>query len=215
MMLKATFLRHCLNSLLAATLITTILTAPSFALTKLTDQSIMDAIQYGLKNQDMGLSFFLGPNWREGRNGFLLNIYTPYIEIARSAVTHKAGPVDPTDAELSKARKTIVEDASYIYSHPTVKFLCSMYGKDATFAKGYYADIEGVGRGRRVHLLPSKSVRQGIARVEKGATFERYSAINTYHFKYDDIAPLDELTFRLYGKDRPSVVFKIKTKSLL
>lgn len=207
--------KRLLNSFLAATLIAIMTAPPSFALIKLTDQTILDAIRYGLKNQDMGLSFFLGPNWREGKDGFLLNIYTPYIEIARSAVTHKAGPVDPTDVELNKARKTIVEDASYIYTHPTVKFLCSMYGQDAAFAKGYYADIEGVGRGRKIHLLPTKSIRQGIAKKDDGATFQRFSAINTYHFKYDDIAPLDEIIFRLYGKGKPSVVFKIKTKSLL
>jgi hypothetical protein len=188
---------------------------PAFGIIKLTDVSIENAIRYGLKNQDMGLSFFLGPNWIENETGVLLNVYTPYMEVARSAVTHKAGPSVPTDEDVIKARKTIIEDTHYIYHHPTVKFMTSMFGTTPDFAKGYYADVEGVGRGRRTRLLPAKMLTQGVAKKDDGSTFMRYSAINSYHFKYEDIAKLDELTFRLYGKGKKTHTFKIKTKDLL
>ena len=189
------------------------------ALQSLTDGGITRAVIYGLENQQTTLKPFLGNNWVEGKDGALLNVYTPFIEIARSIVQHKAGPTTPTAEDVIAARKKCIEDIHYIYHHPTVKFMISLFGSDINFAKNYYAVLEGVGRGRNVRLLPAKSFRQAVAHKEEGQKFKPYTAINAYYFKFEDIAQLDSYTLRLYGKDKEGeekepIEFKIENRQL-
>ena len=89
--------------------------SPACAIQSLTDGGINRSVIYGLENQQVGLKGFLGANWIEGKDGALLNIYTPFIEIARSVVQHKAGPSTPTPEDVVAARKKCIEDIHYIY----------------------------------------------------------------------------------------------------
>lgn len=189
------------------------------AIQNLTDGGINRSVIYGLENQQVGLKAFLGANWIEGKDGALLNIYTPFIEIARSVVQHKAGPNTPTPEDVVAARKKCIEDIHYIYHHPTVKFMISMYGADINFARDYYAVLEGVGRGRNTRVLPAKSLRQAVAKQEVGQKYKPFTAINAYYFKFDDVAQLDSYVLRLYGKtkdgkEREPLEFKIENHTL-
>lgn len=187
---------------------------PALALTALSDSTINQAVRYGLENKDLGLSTFLGGNWREGTNGALLNIYTPFMEIARSAARRKNFSTNPKPEEVAEAREKIQRDIFYIWTHPTVKMLVSLYGDEPTFAREYFAVIEGVGRGRRFTIYPEKTIPQYLATKEENATFKPYTAINAYHFKFDDLIPLEEFTLKLYGKNVEPVTFRIRARDI-
>jgi hypothetical protein len=187
--------------------------APAHAITPLSHSTINQAVEYGLENQDLGLSSFLGSNWREGNDGALLNIYTPFMEIARHA-SHKKFPNRPTEDDVAAARKTLTEDIFYIWTHPTVKMMVSMYGTTPNFGKEYFAVIEGVGKGRSFTIYPSTSIPQYLATKEKNVTYKPFNAINAYHFKYEDLAPLDEFTLKLYGKNVEPITFKMMSKDI-
>lgn len=186
---------------------------PAMAWIQLSDESINQAIRYGMENQNEGLSTFLGGNWREGADGTLLNIYTPFIEIARSA-THRNLPSNPTEDEIVDARKKMVEDISYIYQHQQAKFSVALYGNSPGFAKEYFARLEGVGKGRSIVLYPDITRPQYAAEKEPDAKLNPYSAINTYVFKFADVAPLENMTLYLYGKGVPEITFKMRAKDI-
>src|SRR5262249_17373970 len=82
---------------------------PALALTQLYDSTINAAVRYGIENQDYGLSAFLGGNWREGENGTLLNIYTPFMDIARATARKNFGD-KVTPESLQAARKKMKRD---------------------------------------------------------------------------------------------------------
>jgi hypothetical protein len=121
-------------------------------------------------------------------------------------------PVSGDPHNVSETRKKIVEDISYIWHHPQVKFHVSMLGDDPYFANKYYASIEGVGHGRHILLQPSTSVRDAKADKEPDATIKPYVALNSYYFRYEDIAELDEFVLKLQGKGVEPLQFKIYTK---
>lgn len=186
---------------------------PACALMPLSDRSINEAVQYGLENQETGLSTFLGSNWKEGQDGALLNIYTPFIEIARFAAKRQGSP-NPSPEKIAEVRHEIRKDIDYIWQHPTVKFMVSLYGDNPSFAKNLYAMIEGVGRGRTYRLYPAVSIPQYLATQEKGVDIKPYAAINAYHFKFEDIEQLDEYELKLYGKGITPITFKILNKGI-
>lgn len=188
--------------------------APALALTHLSDRTINEAVVYGLENQETDLSTFLGGNWREGQGGALLNIYTPYIEIARSVQHRNISGDNITPEVVAEARQKAIEDVHYIWRHPKVKFMVSLYGETPRFAREYFAVIEGVGKGRNFTIHPTKSIPQYLAEEEKGAVERPFTAINAYHFKYEDIAPLDEFTLKLYGKGMEPITFKIRNNEI-
>lgn len=204
-------LRRLLTTSVIYALLFSVFALPASAMEVLSDRSINRALDYGMRNQDLGMSLFMGGNWREGANGTLLNIYTPYMDIAR-AVVHKDLTDDPKPEDIGKARKVLVEDINYIWHHPTVKFMVSMYGPVPNFAGKYYARIDGVGHGRSFTLYPSKMIPQLRADKDPNVTNNPFTAINAYHFRYEDIIQLDEFTLKLYGKDMEPITFKLQAK---
>lgn len=202
-------------SVFAITFLSLVFMKPPLALpiVNLTDKTIDQAILYGLLNQEVGLSLFLGGNWREGSDGTLLNIYTPFMQLARSAA-HQKMTVNPGPEDVAKARQKIIEDIDYIWHHPTIKFNVSLYGENPSFAKNYYAVIEGVAKGRNVTLYPSKSIPQYLADKEENVSVAPYMAVNSYHFKFEQVLPLDEFVFKLYGKNIKPITFKVLAKDI-
>ncbi len=180
----------------------------ALALVSLSDSTINEAIEQGLRTKKLGLSELLDGNWKEGANGALLNIYTPYMDIAKS-VRHLDMTNDPSAEDVKKARKKIHKDLDYIWTHQTVKFIVSLYGDNSGFAKNYYAVIEGFGRGQNFTLYPDKTVQQYLANKEGDVKDSPFTAVNTYTYNFDKIAPMDEFTFKLYGKGIQPVLFKV------
>jgi hypothetical protein len=183
------------------------------AMTPLSDGTINQAIKYGIENQGWGLSVFLGSNWREGADGSLLNIYTPFMTLARTVAKHhfKDGA---SPESVAAARKVVRRDLDYIWEHPAVKFMVSLYGDNESFAKDYFAVIEGVGEGRSFTIYPSTRIPQTLATKDSDTTYKPYTAVNAYYFNVNDIAPLDEYVFKLYGKGLEPIVFKVYNRDI-
>lgn len=190
---------------------------PALALVKMDTHGINAALVYGMRNQRATLSNLLGPNWIEGENGSLLNVYSPFMMIATKAA--KAGlSKNPTPSDLSKARKRFGKEVAY-YGDPKnkvqVKFSISFYGSTPTFAKDYSAKIVGFGRGREFDLKPSKqSLDIQADPVSGGQSGAAYEAINAYYFKLSELEDLQEFTLRLESPNGPPLEFSMKNERL-
>lgn len=206
------------TALLLLALTGCLMNAASWAVAPMTAESVNAAVKYGMTSKDAGISSLMGYNWQEGPNGTLLNVYTPFMEIARKVYHKKNLSSNPTAQEVAEAKKKVIKDIDYLWQHPYVKFMVSMYGPDASFGKNYYAVIEGVGKGRNFRIMPAKIVPQTLAVQDDPNAKDpstSYSAVNTYYFKFIDIERLDAFTLRIYGKDMPEIQFKLNNKRLL
>jgi hypothetical protein len=168
------------------------------ALVKMDAQSEELAILYGLQNQDFGLSTLLGPNWREGPQGTLLNIYTPFMLLASRAA--KVGVVHnpPQPKELAAAKtycQRMIRDFHDPHYPQRIKFSVSFYGTSPDDGLKTSASIEGLGRGQRMTFAPADQVRQKAP--EAKTVQSHYEFINVYYFNMDDISQLDDYVFTL------------------
>lgn len=188
---------------------------PAFSLVKMDVKTVDSAIVYGLKNQEMGLSGLLGPNWVEGEKGALLNVYTPYMMLAS-----KASKLDlsdrPTATDLKTAKDKLGREVAY-YRDPKnrlqVKFAVSFYGKAPDFAKTYSARIIGTGRGKDFTLAPAKQVLDQIAdpvASESGL----YEAVNSYYFKFSELENLQDFRLELTSPQGDPLVFHLNNEKL-
>lgn len=171
---------------------------PVQAIAKLRDaEAVNVAIKYGIQNKDGGIASVLGPNWIEGEDGSLLNIYTPFMLIATMA--SKKGVEGTSKKEVDGVRKRLARVLGQLMDQRTpqqVKFSVAMYGDQPDFGTRYKAVIEGEGRGKTVRLNPVRAIPDKIANQnEDGNLFE---AINAYYFNYNDLENLE--TFRLILK---------------
>jgi hypothetical protein len=207
------FLRQSLLLLTTSFLMLFIAIPKSNAIVALTDRNIDAAVKYGLENRDQTLSSFLGGNWIEGPEGTLLNIYTPYIQLAKFA-TYRTGYNKASAEIIAKARKKMGGDISYTWSHPTVKFMVSLVGATPEFAKAYYAKIEAVGGGRSTTLYPKHNEQQITADKEQNVTIKPYTAVNAYTFEFDSLYKTDAFKLILYGKNVEPLEFNVQTKNI-
>lgn len=206
-----------LSGLLLGGLIALSLANPALALIKMDSQTVDAALVYGMKNQSLGLSTLLGPNWVEGDNGALLNIYSPFMMIATKAA--KAGfSSNPAKSDLEQARKRFRREVAF-YSDTKnrfkVKFAINFYGDRPEFAKNYEAKIVGFGRGKEFEIKPAKSTKDEIAdAVTGGQSGSAYVAINSYYFNFADLENLSEFTLMLESPSGPPLKFNLKNDRL-
>lgn len=185
---------------------------PVEALVRLDKESIDLALKYGMQNQGMGYNTLLGPNWIEGSDGALLNIYTPFMLIA--AQSYGGGfSRNPSKEDIAEGRKryarliTRLKDPKNIQ---TIKFSVALFGDSPTFSAAYTARIEGFGRGRNFVLKPTKVIVPPEGVLDPGARLHPYESINAYYFKYADVALLDDYRLILDAPGAEPVVFAIK-----
>lgn len=206
-----------LKYLLVGGLLASTLVSPALALVKMESKTIDAALVYGMRNQKLGLSSILGPNWIEGENGALLNVYSPFMILATKA--SKAGySSNPSQSDLNKARKRFAREVAF-YSDAKnrlqVKFAVSLFGDSPAFAKNYMAKIVGFGRGKEFEIKPSKvnldSVANGVTGGQAGATYE---AVNGYYFNFADLEDLEEFTLLLESPTAPPVKFRMKNAKI-
>lgn len=191
-----------------------VLAPKALGLVKLDPGSIDMAIRYGLENQGMGLYNILGPNWIEGPEGWLLNVYSPFMLIATQA-SKKHLPRKPSDKDMKLARKRMARILSRLqdpHEPQKIKFSISMLGDRPDFAEHYAARIEGVGRGRVAEVRPLEDYQDKLAR--DAGTGGMYEAVNTYYFKYADLENFDVYDLVLYNPDGHEVRFKINNKHI-
>jgi hypothetical protein len=189
----------------------------AFALMKMDSHAVDAALVYGMRNQKLGLADLLGPNWIEGENGALLNVYSPFMMIATKAA--KAGlPKNPSKSDLEKARKRFGKEVAF-YSDTKnrlhVKFAISFYGDTPTFAQGYRAKIVGFGRGKEFALTPDKQILdQKADPVEGGQSGAAYEAINSYYFNFADLENLQEFKLVVESPNGPPLEFRMNNERL-
>jgi hypothetical protein len=190
---------------------------PAFALTKMDAHTIDAALVYGMQNQKLGLSDLLGPNWIEGENGALLNVYSPFMMLATKAA--KAGlPKNPSKSDLEKARKRFGREVAF-YGDPKnkvqVKFALSFYGDRPEFAQSYRAKIVGFGRGKEFELRPAKQILdQKADPVEGGQSGSAYEAINAYYFNLADLENLQEFKLVIESPSGQPLEFRLNNERL-
>jgi hypothetical protein len=192
-----------------------LLAQPAPAMIKMTtDRAIDGALIYGMQNQKMGLSNLLGPNWIEGENGALLNIYSPFMVLADKA-SRGGFPRSPSKGDISKARTKYGKYVHFYkdtHNRLEVKFAVSFYGKGPDFAKGYTAKIVGFGRGKDFEIKPNKQILDQIADPIDGG--KSYEAINAYYFRFDDLENLQEFRLILESPTADPLTFRINNERL-
>lgn len=190
---------------------------PALALVRMDTKTIDSALVYGMQSQRLGLADLLGPNWIEGENGTLLNVYSPFMMLASKA--SKAGfSASPTKSDLQKARKRFGREVAF-YSDTKnrvqVKFSVSFYGDNPDFARGYSATITGFGRGRDFEIKPAKQILdQKADPVSGGQSGAAYEAINSYYFNFSDLENLQEFKLSLQSPVGAPVEFRMKNERL-
>ncbi|MBX2860242.1 MAG: hypothetical protein KTR14_03340 [Vampirovibrio sp.] len=190
---------------------------PVGALVRMDKESIDMAIKYGLKNQGMGYSSLLGPNWQEGTDGALLNIYTPFMRLA-AAAARIGGPEKPSPQELKDLKKKrgiylITRDFNNDKVIPKVKYSVSLYGDAPGFAKKYRARIQGIGRGKTFNLRPLKSNKPIKADAVEGEK-DLYDAVLSFYFPFKTIEHLSEYQLILEHDEKEPVVFRIRNNKI-
>lgn len=190
---------------------------PALAMVKMDSKAIDAALVYGMKNQKAGLVDVLGPNWIEGENGSLLNVYSPFMMLAAKA-SRSGLSKNPSKSDLEKARKRFARDVAY-YSdsknHFQVKFSVSFYGNTPDFAKTYMAKIVGFGRGKEFELRTVKQLLdQEADQISGGQDGYNYEAINAYYFNFSDLEDLQEFTLVLESPKGPPLEFRMKNERL-
>lgn len=190
---------------------------PAAAMVKMEPKTIDAALVYGMKNQKAGLVDVLGPNWIEGENGSLLNVYSPFMMLATKA--SRAGLAkNPSKSDLEKARKRFAKDVAY-YSDPKnrfqVKFSVSFYGSTPTFAKEYMAKIVGFGRGKEAEFKTVKQLLdQEADQISGGQGGYNYEAINAYYFNFSDLENLQDFKLILESPNGPPLEFRMRNERL-
>lgn len=170
--------------------------SPALALKKLSNAiSVNEALRYGMVKQGSGYLGLLGSNWREGSDGTLLNVYTPFMMLA-AKVANSAYPTEPTSEDLKKARKKnagLVAKLTDPKRPPWIKYSVSFYGEHEGFAKDIHARLEGFGRGKQYTVKPDKVQYDQIAdAVGTPGEANAYEAVNAYYFDFDDVEPLED-----------------------
>jgi hypothetical protein len=185
---------------------------PAGAIIRLDSKSIDAALVYGMKHQKLGLSTLLGPNWVEGTDGALLNVYSPFMMVASKAAKAKF-PMNPSKSDLKKAREKFGKEVAF-YSDPKnrqqVKFSVSFYGNSLEFAKEYHARIVGFGRGKEFDIKPHKEILDQKA----DPAGNLYEGINAYYFNMADIEDLQEFRLVLESPKGNPVTFRLRNEKL-
>ena len=185
-------LRKTFSSVLALLFLLT-LTLPSQAIVRMDTRAINHAIQYGIKNKNKGsYRKLLGPNWKEGTGGVLLNTYTPYMLLAAKAYsTNLSWPLSQEDMKKAKrALRRDIRDLKDEQYAKQVKFSLSLLGTEPSFAKAWSARVEGIGGGRSYVLKPKKETRTKVA-DKRPYGKPSYEAVNGYYFFVRSLERLD------------------------
>lgn len=187
----------CLSALMLWSVTTALAMAPAQALVKVGDtESINMAIKYGIKKKDLGFSGILGPNWIEGSDGTLVNVYTPFMMLATQA--SKKG-IDVADtAGIKEAKKRMARIIGQIqdeHEPQEIKFSAAIYGDKANIGSTYQAIIEGEGRGRSATVKPRRVFLDKTANQNDAATV--FEAVNAYYFKFSDLENFETIRFIL------------------
>jgi hypothetical protein len=215
-MIKSISTKRVLTSMLAALLTLPALLHPAQALVRIDTKTVEQALRHGMNNRGLGYVSLLGPNWIEGPDGVLINIYSPFMMLAAKAAKGDY-PKNPSPEDMKRAKRNLTRDISF-YTDPKaqvpVKFSVALYGESESFAKNYTARIEGFGRGKHFILKPLRSSRQLVAAKRSNGGAQPYEAINAYYFKFNELEVLDDFRFILEAPEKPPITVRVNNARL-
>ena len=168
---------------------------PTPALVLMDTYTINHAIRYGAIKQNSGYQGLLGPNWVLGKDGALLNVYTPYMVLAGKAM--RLGlPKELDEATLKEAREKLGKELRYLNDAKepkSTKMMLSLLGNEAAFHQGIEAKLVGKGRGRVYTLKPTKALVPKVASPLKlgGSAQASHEVVVSFYFKLADQLKLE------------------------
>lgn len=192
-------------------------TTRSFALIKIDNDSIDLAIKYGIKSKDLIKRDLLGSNWINDQSGRILNIYSPFIQIA--VKTSNQNTTGNLENDLKTIKQQLSTSISKIEDRNEVRFILDFYGDTENFAQNYKAYIIDVDKyndtgNDRYIIKPKKASLQKIAAKDGFDPLHPYSAFNCYIFKFDDLTNLKEYFFVLTNGKGEEIKYKINNQEI-
>jgi len=188
----------------------------SYALVKIDDNSVDLAIKYGVKMKGYSIENILNTNWVNDGNGRILNIYSPFIQIAIKS-TNKPTSGD-TEEDLKTVKNLLQYDITKIKNKNEIRFLVALYGDSIDFAKKYKAYIVEADKisyiKERDKITPKKSSIQKFADKDGFYPKHPFSAVNCYIFKFDNLFKLKEYYFILVSDNKDEIKYKINNEEI-
>jgi hypothetical protein len=205
------------------------------ALINLDDESVRIAIKYGLDNKYSTTKTLLGPNWKEGPDGIILTIYSPFIQLATKSKSQNVP--GSTDEDIILVKKRLGRQLNQITTRQEVRFIVQLVGDEPGFCKDYSARVEQYlepdenkeeaeetdeakkeGKGfwifkkrakKAKKLTPNKEVKQNQAEMDSYHPLHPYSCVNSYNFNFDRINDFDKFYFILIGPKEEEIKFLV------
>ena len=186
--------------------------SPSFSLIQPDDNSVDLAIKYGIKTKGNSTTYILGTNWVQDNTGAILNIYSPFIQIAvKSGNQNITGNIDE-DVKIIKEK--LKNTISAIKTKNEVRFILSFCGDSPYFSQKYKAYIIDINTSNKAKIKPKKTSQQKEADKDGFNPEHPYSAVNCYIFKFDDISKLKEYYFIVASEDGKEIKYKLNNSEI-
>lgn len=223
-------MRKILLSSVIAALVLCVFVNKAMALIVLDDESVKIAIKYGLENKFSTSKILLGPNWLDNERGVIVNIYTPFIQLATKAKSQNVPGTSEEDIRLVKRR--LGRQLKQIRTRDEVRFIVQLVGAKEDFGNKVKAHVEPyippeekpteeelenrswfqkiTGKlkdGGKVY--PEKSILQDVATLDSYNPALPYSVVNSYNFDFGKIKDYDQFYLILSTPNEEPVKFLI------
>ncbi|EKE03660.1 MAG: hypothetical protein ACD_20C00172G0013 [uncultured bacterium] len=187
----------------------------SFALIKLDEESVDLAIKYGIQSKDMPTKNILSSNWLNDGTGRILNIYSPFIQVALKTTDQNS--TGKMEEDIKTIKKRLYSKIDRIKEKNEVRFLIALYGDTEDFANNYKAQIVDINEyeGQKKKIIkPKKTNAQKVAEKDNFFPAHPFSAVNCYIFKFDNLFDLKEYYFILTNETGEEVKYKINNNEI-
>ncbi|MDD3013386.1 MAG: hypothetical protein PHC34_06745 [Candidatus Gastranaerophilales bacterium] len=189
----------------------------SSALVKIDDNSIDLAIKYGIKMKGSSTENILSTNWVNDGNGRILNIYSPFIQIAMKSANKPS--TGDAEEDLKMVKNLLQYDITKVKNKNEIRFIVAIYGDNINFAKNYKAYIIEANKfsntlKEKDKINPNKSSIQKIADKDNFHPKHPFSGINCYSFKFDNLFKLKEYYFILVSDNKDEIKYKINNENI-
>jgi hypothetical protein len=186
----------------------------SLALVKIDDETIDLAIKYGLQAKDTSTRNLLDSNWINDGTGKILNIYSPFIQIASKISDQNS--TGNTEEDLKTIKKRLYTKINAIKDKNEIRFIVALYGDTEDFAQGYKAYIFDVNQLNKAQkpIKPRKTCVQKIADKDVFVPAHPFSAVNCYTFKFDTLSKLEHYFFILKNEAGEEIRYEIDNSKI-
>ncbi|MEB3206121.1 MAG: hypothetical protein VKK59_02080 [Vampirovibrionales bacterium] len=157
------------------------------------------ALSWGIQKQGQGYRTLLENNWQEGPQGSLLNIYSPFMQLALKGYKSNLPIEHPDEKDLAEVRKTcrrLISRTMDKAEKSTVRFVLSVTGNTPGFAAGSQATIEGYRNGVLTLVKPIDRVVPAKATAVSEQSKE-FDAALIFTFKMSDLVGFDKFVLRV------------------